>query len=190
MGSVWVRISLFLSSYFPLAVIFFVLYIGELLWVAVAILAVGVAGLVGMALYLWQVNRFEPSREKAIEVRKRDLDVMGYLMGYIVPFLAIPFGGWARGIALSIFFLVLGFLYVNSNMVYLNPVLTFIGFRLYEVTLKDGGVHFLITRRRVVRGQTLSVIKAGEDILLEKRNGSRETSRRQSRAYLRESSQP
>ena len=68
-----------------------------------------------------------------------------------------------------IFLFALCVVYINSNMVYLNPMLNLLGFRLYEVTLRDGGEHFLLTRRRVVRGETLSAIKVGEDILMEKR---------------------
>jgi hypothetical protein len=94
---------------------------------------------------------------------------MSYIVTYIIPFLAVPFNGWEQGIALLIFFLVLCILYVNSNMVHINPMLNLAGYRLYEITLDDGAVHSLITRRRIVRGESLSVIKLGEDILMEKK---------------------
>ena len=94
---------------------------------------------------------------------------MSYIVTYVIPFMAVPFSDWQQGMALSIFFVVLGILYVNSNMIHINPMLNLGRYHLYEVTLEDGGMHSLITHQRVARGQSLSVIKIGEDILLEKR---------------------
>jgi hypothetical protein len=168
MGSVVARFLLFLSSYFPLAAIFYILFVSKQPWVAASILFVGLIGLLGMAWYLHGVQKIEPIRVEVSDVQKRDAEAMSYIVTYIIPFLAIPFSGWEQGLALLIFFLVLGFLYVNSNMIHINPMLNLAGYRLYEITLEDGAVHSLITRRRIVRGETLSVIKAGEDILMEK----------------------
>ena len=169
MGSIFTRLLLFFSSYFPLFLIFFVLLVKERPWLAFGILAVGTLGLVGMFIYLWMVNRLEPTLIEAAEVRRRGAEAMGYIVGYLMPFVGIPFAGIRQSIALVIFLFALCVVYVSSNMVYLNPMLNLLGFRLYEITLKDGGEHFLITRHRVVRGETLLAVKVGEDILMEKR---------------------
>jgi uncharacterized membrane protein len=160
---------LFLSSYFPLFLIFFVLFVGERPVLASGILTAGILGLLGMFVYLAMVNRLEPALVEVAEVRRRGTEVAGYILGYLMPFLQVPFEGFKQAIALTIFFLALCVVYVSSNMVYLNPMLNLVGFRLYEVTLKDGGEHALLTRRRVVRGDTVSAVKVGEDILMEKR---------------------
>lgn len=169
MGSILTRFLLFLSSYFPLFLIFFVLFVGVRPVLASGALTVGVLGLIGTLVYLRVVNRLEPALVQVTEVRRRGAEAMGYIVGYLMPFLSIAFEGLRQAIALAIFLVALCIVYVSSNMVYLNPMLNLIGFRLYEVTLKDGGQHFLITRRRVVRGETLSAVKVGEDILMEKR---------------------
>jgi len=152
-----------------LFLIFFILFVGEQPVLASGILLVGILGLHGMLVYLIMVHRLEPSPVEATEVRRRGAEAMGYIVGYLMPFLSIPFEGVKQAIALTVFFLALCVVYVSSNMVYLNPMLNLAGFRLYEITLKDGGEHVLLTRRRVVRGDTLSAVKVGEDILMEKR---------------------
>lgn len=162
------RFLLFLSSYFPLAAIFFILFVEKQRWVAISILSIGLLGLVGLAWYLRAVQRIGPFQVTVKEIQRRDAEAMSYIVSYLIPFIAVPFNGWQQGLALSIFFVVLGILYVNSNLVHINPMLNLAGYHLYEITLADDAVHSLITRRRVVRGEKLAVIKAGEDILMEK----------------------
>lgn len=94
---------------------------------------------------------------------------MSYIASYVIPFLAVPFNGLEQALSLIIFFIVLGVIYVNSNMIHINPMLNIIGYTLYDVTLESGSTHSLITRRHIVRGESLSVVKIGEDILMEKR---------------------
>ena len=139
---------------------------------AVGILALGVVGLVGLATYFRMVQKLNALTITVGEIQRKDAEAMAYIVSYIIPFLSIPFGDWQEGVALCIFFVVLGILYVNSNLIHINPMLNLAGYHLYEITLKDGGNHALISRRRIIRGETLSAIKLGEDIFLEKSNGS------------------
>jgi hypothetical protein len=169
MPSPLIRFLLFLSSYFPLALIFFFLFFNHRPRLAASILSVGTLGLIGMAIYLRYAQKIGAFKVKVAAVQRRDGDAMSYIVSYVIPFMSVPFSGWEQGVALSIFFVVLSILYVNSNMIHINPMLNLAGYHLYEVTLEDGGVHSLISNRRVARGQPLSVIKIGEDILLEKR---------------------
>jgi hypothetical protein len=67
---------------------------------------------------------------------------------------------------------MIGMLYINSNMIHINPMLNLFGYHLYEVTLEDGDVHSLVTRRRVRYKETLTVIRLGDEILFEKPHGS------------------
>ena len=93
---------------------------------------------------------------------------MGYIVGYIMPFLAIAFSDWQQVAALVVFFVILGFLYVNSDMIHINPTLNLLGYRLYEVTLEDRSTYSLITRHRMQRDTTLQLVRIGDDILFEK----------------------
>lgn len=94
---------------------------------------------------------------------------MGYIVTYIIPFLAFAFSEWQQAVALAAFFVMLGFLYVNSDLIHINPTFNFFGYRLYDVTLEDGSAYSLIARGKVHRGSILQLIRNGDEVLLEKR---------------------
>jgi hypothetical protein len=86
---------------------------------------------------------------EVVQVRRRDGEAMSYIVTYLLPFLAVPFGNFEQAVSMGIFFLVLAVLYVNSDMIHINPMLNLLGFHIYEIELKNGEIHSIITRRRV-----------------------------------------
>ena len=171
MPSLIARVLLFLSSYFPLSVVFFVLLLRNEAGLAAAILAIGLLSVAGLAIYLRSLHSIAPMLVQVGAVQRRDREIIAYLLSYVIPYLAVPFNGLERGIGLGIFFCVIGFLYVRANMIHINPMLTLLGYRLYDVTLDNGGVHALITKSRVVRRGEMQVVKIGDDILFERQQG-------------------
>lgn len=170
MPSVLLRYLLFVSSYFPLALIFFLLFIEQQpIWAGI-VLAIGLLGFIIMLVFFLQLApRLAPIQEKVTSLQGRDGEAMGYIASYLIPFVAIPFGGWQQGVALLIFIGVLSIVYVNSNMIHINPMLNLVGYHLYEITIEHSeSPHVLITRRRVVRGEILRLIDVGSGIFLEK----------------------
>ncbi len=165
MPTILARFLLFLSSYFPLAVVLFVLLVREQPIWATAILFAGLLGLVGLWYYLHSLQETAPQRVTVAGVQRRDREVIGYLLGYVVPYLAVPFSEVERGIGMIIFLGVVAFLFIRANMIHINTMLMLVGYRLYDVTLENGGVHALITKDRVVRRGELRVMKIGDDIL-------------------------
>src|SRR5438128_72408 len=90
MASVPIRVLLFLSSYFPLVLIFCVLLWG--MWPLWAILLLGSLGLASLGvtlLYLGYMRRTVSARPAKIKnFTRRDADVMGYIASYLVPFVS------------------------------------------------------------------------------------------------------
>jgi hypothetical protein len=121
-----------------------------------------------MLLYLRAIQKFGGQKVTVAAFQKRDAEAMAYIVTYVIPFLAIPFSDWRQSTSFAIFFGVLGILYINSNMIYINPMLNLCGYHLYEVTRDDGSVHSLITRRRIHHGVTVTAVRADDDILVEK----------------------
>ena len=170
MPTVLIRSMLFLSSYFPLALIFFFLFVEQQPVWAIAVLAISFSGLIIMWLYFFLfAPRLGSIQERINSLQRRDADVMGYIASYLLPFVAIPFGGWQQGAALLIFVAVLGIVYVNSNMIHINPMLNLFGYHLYEITLEHSEApHSLITRRHIAVGETIHLVDIGDGIFLDK----------------------
>jgi hypothetical protein len=169
--NIFVRCMLFLSSYFPLFVILFVLLGEEQPVVALFSLGVGLLGLAITYVYFKAVvfSR-SPIRGDITSRHARGSEIMGYIASYIVPFVTFSLSSWRQIVALTLFILILGIVYIFSeDMVRVNPMFNLLGYRLYEVTVEQGKDSFaLITRRRIKCGDRVLLIKVDEGIFWEK----------------------
>ncbi|HVB74180.1 MAG TPA: hypothetical protein VNE38_11555 [Ktedonobacteraceae bacterium] len=170
MPSLFIRCMLFLSSYFPLAVIFWVIFVAQQPVLAWSAVIVGGFGLLFTLVYVFGVTaKLEPIQEKIAERHEKGSDIMGYVASYLVPFATFSLSGWQQITVFLLFMFILGVIYVNSEMIRVNPVFNLIGYRLYEITVENGEDSVsLITRRRVKRGDTIRIVDVGPGIFLEK----------------------
>jgi hypothetical protein len=169
--TILVRCILFLCSYAPLTLIICVLQYGVWpLW-TLALLAgvVGIGSMLGTLFYLWWMRRGNSVFEKRVErFDGHDSDVMAYIATYIIPFVTFPLGALKQIIALVFFLLVLLLIYVRSNMIYVNPVLSLFGYHLYEVEIEySTRSHYYIARKPLERGHNIRFVRLSDDIYLE-----------------------
>jgi hypothetical protein len=103
-------------------------------------------------------------------VVSRDGDAMSYIVTYLLPFLAVKLNDATDAGSLGIVLLVIAVLYVNSNMIYTNPVLNIVGYHIFEIHDADGKTTALICKRAYIRmGSEMNVISVGDYVLLEKK---------------------
>lgn len=95
---------------------------------------------------------------------------MSYIVTYLLPFLAVKLNDVTDAGSLAIVLLVIAILYVNSNMIYTNPVLNIAGYHVFEIEDGDGKTTALISKRAYIRtGSEIDVISLGDYVLLEKK---------------------
>lgn len=169
MANVFTRFVLFLSSYIPLWVIFAVVTWEEKRMLAIGFGAAAVLSFIGTVLYLRLAQRLAGIDLMVGVIRRKDSDTMSYIASYIIPFAATPFDKIDQTIALVIFLAVLCAVYVNSSMIHVNPLLSLMGYRLYEIEDADGNPYFLISKANLRRGETVRGIDLANNIFLEKR---------------------
>ena len=171
MANVPVRWLLFFSSYIPLMLVFCVLLvIKQPFWaLGVFIFAFLVFGVM-LIYFFWLAPTVTPDPQvKVRELQGRDSDAMSYMATYLLPFVVYPLDGWQQIVALAIVVFVLGYVYVNSNMIYINPMLNLVGFHLYDVAVEHDDKHYsLIAHRRITYGDTLHPITLGNGIIMDK----------------------
>jgi hypothetical protein len=124
--------------------------------------------MIGILIYFGILRRMGAEQIKITGIQRKDGEAMSYIVSYIVPFLALPSEDVEKSLAMLAFLVVLCLLYVNSNMIHINPMLNLWGYHLYEVTLEGDITRFLIARSRVTKNSTMRVVSVGDDILLEK----------------------
>lgn len=137
---------------------------------AIGLLALGVASLAVTFFYMlrrWLIGGI--SRVNVTEVEKRDENVVSYIATYLIPFVSFPFDTFDHILVLLIFVGVLFILYVNSNMIYINPMFNMAGFHLYEIKIESDKIsHYLITRQIIKPDSTLYYVEISNNLYLEK----------------------
>ena len=163
----WLRFGLFVSSYFPAFLILTILLWRRNLVLALAAIGVGAFGCAA----LWVVMSFLKSLGTGpllVESCSRsDTEATTYVVSYVIPFLFGVAKGGESTIAFGVFFVVLGILYVNTNMIHVNPMLNLIGFRIYRLEVRGRPAVSLITRQRIQPGQALQAVNVDEEIFVQ-----------------------
>lgn len=160
---------LFLSSYSPLFLVLAIRSWNDNRGVTLGLAVVASASVLLLWLFVHQARKLAPDRVAIASVISRDGDAMSYIVTYLLPFLVVNFKEVRDVISLGIVFFVIGLLYVNSNMIYTNPILNIAGYHIFEVEDGEGKTTALICKRSYVRtGSELDVVSLGNYVLMEK----------------------
>lgn len=92
-----------------------------------------------------------------------------FLATYVVPLISFDFGSGRQIIVLALLLIVMGMIYIKTDLFYANPSLALMGFRIYRVNgnfkgneNRDGIV--LISRSKLAEGKKVSYIKLDDRI--------------------------
>jgi hypothetical protein len=136
---------------------------------AAGLAAIAVVSVVVLFLFLHTVRKLAPDKVTISSVVSRDGDAMSYIVTYLLPFLAVKLNNVADIASLGMLLFVIGLLYVNSNMIYTNPILNVGGYHVFEIHDGDGKTTALICKRSYIRlGSEINGISVGDYVLLEK----------------------
>jgi hypothetical protein len=165
--------ALFLSSYSPALLILAVRsfhHSAALFWASlgVAVLSAG-----AFLLFIFVVRRGGPFRATVDDVEPQDAELAAYVATYLLPFVVV-FGATLQDvIALGMFLFFIGLLWVNSGMIYLNPLL---GYHVYVVRISPVGAGpsgtiartFLLSRQSDLReGDTVRPHSVSRGVLID-----------------------
>lgn len=140
------RVALFFSSYAPLfGLLAYTNRSDALVWHVLA--GVTVASIVGLLIVMSSKRKERGPRLKVRHSRPKDGDVLAYTATYLVPFLGLDLAKSDDVVVFCGFLLVIGIVYVNSDMLFVNPLLSIAGYHSFWVTDEDGHEYSLITRR-------------------------------------------
>ena len=162
------RVVLFLSSYTPLFLIMAVKYAPAHRYFALSMILLAVISIVLLLFYLKQSASLAVDHVVVEKISGKDTEAMSYIVTYLIPFLDIKLDEISSAVSLLLLFLVVGILYVHSNLIYINPTLNLLRYHLFEIEIEGGMSSALLSRRRFVeRGASIPVVSLGEQILLE-----------------------
>jgi len=102
------------------------------------------------------------------KIESIDYEHLTFLATYVVPLISFDFGSGRQMIVLALLLIVMGVIYIKTDLFYANPSLALLGFHIYRADgdFKNGnrdGV-ILISRERLVEAQKVSYIKLDDRI--------------------------
>jgi len=169
----WVKLGLFLSSYLPLFLIFAIKNWYNLALVIVLIFVI-IYNLVWFVIY-WLANKTTIESYKVLRADNKTRDVLSYLIPYIVSFIGLDLTKWQDITSLIILLAILFVVSLDSDLNYINPILYFLNYRIYDVEVRkpyqycenDIGRIVLITKKKIKRDQTICVRDLDGNVMLE-----------------------
>jgi hypothetical protein len=132
--------GLFLSSYSPALVILAVRSFNHswlLFWASAGVAA---ASGLGFLTFLKVARNGGPFEATVDAVEPHDADLAAYVATYLLPFIVVFGASLQDVIALSLFLVFIGVLWVNSSLLYLNPLLSLAGYHVYVARITPKGV--------------------------------------------------
>lgn len=138
-------ILMFLSSYSPLVLIlaardfnYSTLSFNTPYVVGSAI----IAALISCLLLLIVIRQFNGGEQsKVISVENRSVELLNYTIPYLISFLPLKIGEPAELVAFGLFMILMFWLTYKTDNLYINPILTLIGYKLYRVRFEISGEH-------------------------------------------------
>jgi hypothetical protein len=131
-----------------------------------------IAGVIG---FLYTINYYRKATAQTVKVKETHISggqAVGYLSGYLLPFIAVNGGGWKMWIAYAIFFLVTYEVTVRTDVIQINPLFFIFHYHLYATDVEyesaTGKVSsmstILISKKPLVPGQRVKSYAIGQSI--------------------------
>jgi|GEM_PF-1791551 len=156
------KISLYLTSFFPLSIVYFLVLIEANLIFACSILAFFSFYLLVTSLLFRSLRKSSTEKIRIKTVELKNDSTTSYLISYVLPFTTIPIdSSWNQILAFFVFFVVLGHLYINSNMIFINPFLNLVGLNIYKITNNHGKSYMMLTNQSLSDGDITDGVALG-----------------------------
>lgn len=150
------KMNLFMSSYIPLYILIFINEMEELnlesvakvyeksniLWMV--LLGLSVLSILSLTIF-FKGNYTKRSTFK--EVESINNDILDYFVTYIIPLTTVDISKGTSILVNLIIFFIIGIYYIESDLMYLNILLIFIGYKVYRdksdnIIISKNGIDF------------------------------------------------
>jgi len=89
-----------------------------------------------------------PSTVKISQIKEMNHIYIGYLMSYVIPFLSFNFTDIFDIAAIILLLSLVCFIYINSNLLYVNVMLSVFRYNLFKITDSENNEYRLITKNK------------------------------------------
>lgn len=143
--NIMTRIIMFISSYFPLYIMIIILYFSKILkgFVEKNIFTISFAILMMVLIIISIISvillrKGRCTREKVVNnLENPDDTILSYIMTYIIPLITNGDNSKEVYIVNILLFVLIGYIYLRLNLIYLNPLWAMFGYAIYRDANKD-----------------------------------------------------
>ncbi|MBA8868813.1 anti-phage protein KwaA [Pantoea agglomerans] len=106
---------------------------------------------------------------KILKIEKINYEHLTFLATYIIPLITFDFEKERYVLVLAVLLIIMGVIYIKTDLFYANPSLALLGFNIYKVDVKlsdeeskDGII--IITRKKLIVDQMVGYIKLDDRV--------------------------
>lgn len=176
-----VKFGLFLSAYSPL---FLILGLQAMEFSSNeqadyhGVVAFGILFLAGVLSFVFVVCHARKRPQQTLTISGTHLsggNAVGYLSGYLLPFVGSSISFQKDWPAYLVFFLIAGIVTVQTDVIQINPLFFVFGYRIYATEATFTGVNrkvtntiniVLITKRKLATGKTIRTYQLNDEVRL------------------------
>lgn len=158
---VFASLLMFISSYFPLALIFIIKDLNDITCYPqhpISSFVIFETTLISCIIVLIAASKIESGVPvRIIKVSNKSGDMFTYTIPYMISFYNFNLGDWKTLLCLFVFMLLMFALTYRTQNVFINPVLALAGYGLYDCQFRDGSREMqglLISKREFQIGDT------------------------------------
>lgn len=107
--------------------------------------------------------------KKIKRIKNLNYEHLTFLTTYIIPFICFELGDVRNTIIFIFLLIVIGAIYVKTNLFYSNPTLALLGYQIYEVETETRSDMILIAQGELKEGETFADLEFGTMVYYAKR---------------------
>ncbi len=78
------------------------------------------------------------------KLKDKTSNALNYVIAYIIAFIGFEFQTWQDWVIFLLLIFIIFTIYTNSNLIFINPILNLIGYKIYKIiTLDDSSIIIL-----------------------------------------------
>lgn len=114
-----------------------------------------------ITIFLKFQNNTNTIQYKVLSIKDISHETLNYILTYLIAFLSLDMNSPKMILSIILLLFIIGVIYINSNMLYVNPILQLLGYSIYELTVTR---HNIDDECRIIAISKIGKIKKNEYI--------------------------
>lgn len=108
--------------------------------------ALAVLGLIFFLNFKYVIRRNRSLPDKVTKIENLNWEHLTFLVTYVIPFLSFNLNEDRNGLVFFLVLIIIGVIYIKTNMFYTNPTLALLGYHIYKLSTVNKDNIIIITK--------------------------------------------